>query len=350
MTVATNPLSKVEENKEQDHEQDHAYGLVRGTTKVVAGLYGQVKNCAPIIKTSFERVESRIPTEWVDYVTTKSEPIIDKVDNELDRQLDRVVPKVNQLQNVTLSDVTGAVVAVPSKVIAATGVKVGQWKSIRGDLSKKAVVRIEKGLAAAREYSATRGKEILHFDLIDYSEKVLDNASAVAKPIYEPLQKNLAAAVIKLNTAMTSLQETAAKKSADLHSRLQDAIVAARELSKTSVAYVRGKYNIISSQLPDEQQVQALAGNLPFPVRDALKFILHSPQLFLEVKAKADINSSKRTVENVNNLMGAVKEVVFSQGVQGGAEIEGAKEAPAAEMEDAKEAPAAEDATPESLP
>jgi len=255
--------------------------------------YDQVKNYSPMLKDGLENIESRIPADWVKRVTAASDPFIDVVDNQLDR---RVIVPVHDLRK-------------------ATGDKVVQWKSMRGDLSKKAVVRIENGLTAAREFSSHRGKEILHFDLIAYSQEVLDNANAVAKPLYEPVQQNMAAAVLKLNAAMTALQEAAVAKSAEMKAqfsaRLQAAIIAARALSSASVQFVNQKYHVISAKLPEEQKLLAMAEHLPYPAKDAVQFILHSPQLFLEVKSKADITTSKHIVENANSLMAAVKEVIF---------------------------------------
>jgi len=313
-------------------EEQQAYSLVRGTTNRVVGLYGQAKDYFPLLKNGLENVESRIPAEWVDRFTAASEPVIEKLDNQLDRVIapvqDRVIAPVQHRvvavkdlqQSVSLSDIKGAVTFVPTALITATGERVDQLKVFRGDLSKKAVVRLEESITAVREFSANRGKEMLHFDLVAYSEEVLDNASAAAKPLYEPVQKNLAAAIVKLTAAVAQLQDTAITKSnelkefsvarrAEVNARLQAAMAAARELSATSVTFVQQKYSHVSEQLPNEQRLQDLATQLPYPVKDAVQFILQSPQLFLEVKTRADLTSSKRAIENVNSLLAAVKEV-----------------------------------------
>jgi len=319
MTVET-PQTEV-----QTTEQ--TYGLVRGTTQLVSGFYGRVK-ANPYLKTSFETVESRIPNEWIERVTAVSEPMIEGIDTRLDTKIRQIDNATSPVRKMCLSDVKGAVVAVPTKVIAATaavptkviaatGEKVGQWKSMRGDLSKKAVVRIEKGLAVAREFSATKGKDMIHFDLIKYSEEVLDNASAVAKPLYEPVQKNLAAAVVKVNAAMVLLQEAATARREELTQRLHVAIAAARELSNHSVTFVQTKYSTISSKIPNSAATTAaLVGKLPArasPALDyAVEFILASPQLFLDVKSKADLNLSNGLKANVDNLLAAIKEVLVT--------------------------------------
>ena len=307
--------------------EQQAYSLVRGTTDRVVGLYGQAKDYSPLLKNGLENVESRIPAEWVDRFTAASEPVIEKLDNQLDRVIapvqDRVVAVKDLQQSVSISGIKGAVTSAPTALITATGERVDKLRVIRGDLSKKAVVRLEESITAVREFSANRGKEMLHFDLVAYSEEVLDNASAAAKPLYEPVQKNLAAAIVKLNAAVAQLQGTAVTKSAELkdfsvakrdelNARLQAAIAAARELSATSVTFVQQKYSDVSEQLPDEQRLQDLATQLPYPVKDAVKFILQSPQLFLEVKTKADLTSSKRAIENVNSLLAAVREVFIA--------------------------------------
>lgn len=276
------------ENMVDQAQEAHACGLVRGTTQRVYGLYGQVTEYSPMLKNGLESVYSRIPASVIDRVTAAAEPVIDGLDTQLE-----------QVHKVSLS------------AIAATEAKVGQWKSMRGDLSKKAVVRMEKGLTVVREFSANRGKEMLHFDLVEYSQQVLDNANTVAKPLYEPVQNNLAAAVIKLNNAVSSLQEHALAKSADLQARLLLAIKAARDLSATSVSYVQQKYETAAKVCADEEKLQSMASQLPFPASDAIQFILQSPHLFMQVRSKADLDASKRIIDNARSLLAAVKEVVF---------------------------------------
>lgn len=300
-------------------EVAQTYGLVRGTTQLVSGLYGKVKSYNPVLKNSIESVESRIPSEWLEKVTSVSEPMIEGIDSRLDH-------RINQIDTAIYAPVKGAV--------AATGEKVGQWKSIRGDLTKKTVVKIEKGLSAVREFSATKGKEMIHFDLIKYSEEVLDNANTVAKPLYEPVQKNLANAVLKVNQAMVQLQdtyttyntmvqetastynarlqETLAAKKADLTKRLHAARAAARELSSTSVTFVQHKYIAISEKFPAQYHPKALTARASPALDYAVEFILASPQLFMEVTSKADINLSNSLSANVDNLLRAVKEVMVS--------------------------------------
>lgn len=312
MTVETNPTNVVEAEAETE---EHHY--VRNTTKRVAGLYGHVKNSSSLIKSSLETVESRIPMMWIERFTSARDPVIDKLDN----QIEKVIKPVKELSNVSVTDVTGAVAARTRTLYTATEDKIGQWKSLRGDLSKKAVDRLERGLAAAKEFSANKGKDMIHFDLIAYSKEVLDNANAAAKPIYEPLQENMAAAIVKLNDAVTSLQVIVAARSvqtteqyeavrADLTARLHTAMNAARELSVTSIAYIQQKHSHLVSHIPPEYTPDLLASHLPYPMDAAVLFILHSPHLFLEVISKADITTSKRAIDNIQDLLAAVKEVV----------------------------------------
>jgi hypothetical protein len=345
---------------EQPMVADHPH-YVRMTSELAYNMYGAVKNSAPLLKAGFESVESQVPVAWIERFTAASDPVIDQLDNQID-QLSRVVntrviepvhtkvivpvkdaaaQRTDQLRSTVATRVVEPVkevaaktsamytargeelsAAVTTRVISPVQDKVitpamnmyaavparGEWKSVRGDLSKKAVARLEQGLVLAKEFSATRGKDIIHFDLIQYSTEVLDNASAAAKPLYEPLQEKLAAAVVKVNSTVTSLQEAVAQRSvqtteqyeavrAELVGRLHAAMSAARELSSTSVKFVQERYSAVQT------------GELK--LNDAVAYIMASPALFLEVKSKADFDTSKRAIDNAKSLLAAVKEVVF---------------------------------------
>jgi len=175
---------------------------------------------------------------------------------------------------------------------------------------KKAAARIEQGLTQVTEFSATRGKEIIHFDLIQYSKEVIDGASEAVsrkmdamKPMYEPVLQNLAASVLKANQAASNLRKSVldATQRANLRERLKSARQAARELSHNSVAYVQAKFGDLASHVRSPHE----------SFHKGLDFIASSPELFVKIKNKADLDASKHTLENLNNLLAAVRDVLF---------------------------------------
>jgi len=310
--------------------------VVRSTTNRVLGVYDRVKNFSPLLRYGFETVENHIPTS----VANLKDPVIDGLDTKIDDLKDRahkmmcpVQEKLKALDSdhdgkVSLADVKTSVSTKTAEIVTRTSEK---WKDLRGDLTKKAAERIEKGLGKVCEFSATRGKEIIHIDLIQYSREVIDGASATVsktfhdanatvKPYYEPVFQNVARSVLKVHEAMGQLQEAVVSLShekmeqarvarANLRLKLAKAIEAARELSTSSISFVHAKYGAAKgtvSSLPGQ-----VVSKLPVPAQKSVNFILSSPQLFTRIKDKAEIDASKRTMENINNLMGAVKEVVF---------------------------------------
>jgi len=200
-----------------------------------------------------------------------------------------------------------------------------KWKDLRGDLSKKAAMRLDQGLTQVREFSATRGKEIIHVDLIQYSKEVIDGASEAVsrkletlKPMYEPVLQNLAASVLKANQAASHLRQSVldATQRANLRERLKAARHAARELSSTSIAYVQAKCGDLVSQIPSPSD----------SLHKGMQFILSSPELFVKIKNKADLDASKHTLENLNNLMAAVRDVLFHDEPSAGVSTEEVEE------------------------
>jgi len=242
-----------------------------------------------------------------------------------------------------VGDVKTSVTNKTTEIVTKTTEK---WKDLRGDLTKKAAERIESGLGKVREFSATRGKEIMHIDLIQYSREVIDgasasvsqkfhDASATIKPLYEPIHQKIASSVLKANEAMVQLQEAVVTMStekmeqvklarANLKLKLKAAIDAARELSASSVSFVQTKYGVakgksiefVSNKYGEAKGAishmpEQIVSHMPTTAQKSVDFILSSPQLFARIKDKADIDTSKRTLDNLNNLMGAVKDVIF---------------------------------------
>jgi len=270
----------------------HNVGIVRGATNRFLSLYDQVKRVSPLLQFGLEKVE-HLP--W-----KQAEPVIDVLDD--------------RIGNITQC-VTGKVAAIQSKyqtskaAVSEGANKTGEkWKDLRGDLTKKAALRIEQGLSQAREFSATRGKEIIHFDLIQYSQVVIDGASDAVtrklKPMYDPVARNLVASVQKVNYAASQLRQSVVDVSerAHLRLRLKEARCAARELSSSSIAYVQAKYGDVSARIPDSSTLHK-----------CLQFITSSPELFQKIRTRADLDASKRILENLNNLMMAIRDVVFLQ-------------------------------------
>jgi len=276
-------------------------------------LYDQVKRVSPLLQFGLEKVE-KMP--W-----KKADPVIDGLDHRLGNLSQTVSSKVTLFQNKYQTGKTTVIEGVTKtgeniqtkyqtgKTTVIDGVtKTGEkWKDLRGDLSKKAAARIEQGLTQVCEFSATRGKEIIHIDLIQYSRDVIDGASSAVssgfdamKPVCEPIVRNLAASVLKANEAAKSLRQSVldASERAKLRQRLKDARRAARELSANSIAYVQAKSG-------------ELAAQSSAALHKGLQIIMSSPELFQKIKNKADLDVSKHTLENLNNLMTAIRDVLL---------------------------------------
>jgi len=271
-------------------------GFVRGETNRFLCLYDQVKRVSPLLQMGLEKVE-KMP--W-----NKAEPVIDVLDVRIDNLTQSVSSKVTAIQSKYQ---TGK--AVVNEGVAKTGEK---WKDLRGDLTKKAGLRIEQGLTQVREFSAHRGKDIIHFDLIQYSHDVIDGASDAVtrklKPVYDPIARNLAASVQKANQAASQLRQSVTEsvvgvsERAKLRLRLKEARCAARELSSNGIAFAQAKYGDLAARIPDSSTLHK-----------GLQFIASSPELFQKIKNKADLDASKRVLDNLNNLLLAIRDVVFQQ-------------------------------------
>jgi len=265
-------------------------GVVRGATNRFLGLYDQVKRASPLLQFGLERME-QIP--W-----KKADPVIDVLDTRINTITQNVTSKVTAIQ-AKFQTGKAAVAAGASKTSE-------KWKDLRGDLTKKAGLRIEQGLSQAREFSATRGKEIIHIDLIQYSRDVIDGASDAVtrklKPVYDPIARNLAASVQKASEAANQLHQSVFKLSerANLRLRLKQARRAARELASNSVVYVQAKYGDLAARIPDSSTLHK-----------GLHFIASSPELFKTVKSKADLDASKGLLQNLSDLMVAIRDVVW---------------------------------------
>lgn len=363
--VADQPVAAIAEGIEQEsiEQGEQESGLLRNyAVPKMAEIYNHVKDYNPVIKSSLETVETRIlqpvvaageariPSEWkdrasaagdqIDSLVTKSvnqtktavndkvlQPIQNTVTSVNDKVVHpitetvntRIVSPVRKVQGMSYDEVKGAVSGAASDTAL-------YWKDLRGDFSKKATLRLEEGLNKVTEFSATRGKDILHVDLIAYSRTVIDNASTVAKGKYEPLMELLAKSVERVNETRASLHAYLSEKAApltnavrvELQARLKSAIAAARELSTSSVAFVQQKYASVEEKyIPEKFHATAIKASLPPRAQGAVQFILDSPQLFSEVAEKADVDASKSVLDNMQSLLGAVKAVYYDHAEAG---------------------------------
>jgi hypothetical protein len=323
-------------------------------------LYGKVKSYSPLLKYGLETVEHHIPAA----ITKLGNPVIDGLDVRLDHiretasnvfspvqktyaglkgkateKASKVLVPVKETYKsldadqdgkVSLADVKTSAATKTTELVSRTNAK---WKDLRGEMTKKTTERLEKGLGKVCEFSATRGKEIIHVDLIQYCREVIDGASTtvshklhdasdVVKPLYEPAYYSICNGVLKLNEARHQLQEAVtslpsqtleqAKAARDnLRLRLRAALQAARELSTSGVSFVHTKYGAATeaaSKIPKE-----MISHLPLSAQKSVDFLLASPELFARIKEKADVDTSKRTLDNISNLLGAMKEVLLAR-------------------------------------
>lgn len=288
-------------------------GVVRGATQRLLGIYDQVKQMSPLLQVGFEKAEA-LPWKKADVVIDGLDSRITQITQIVTGHVTAVQTKyqegkaaVNDQYEKAQTKYQEGKAAVTGKyeegktLVCKTGEK---WKDLRGALTKKTGLRIEEGLGQIREFSATRGKEIIHIDLIEYSREVLDGASdAVSrklKPVYEPLSRNLAESVQKVNQAANQLRQALVLPDREqLKLKLKNARQAARELSSNGIAYAQGKYGDLSARIAETR------------LRRALEFIESSPELFKKIKDQADLNVSKGLLANIHDLVLAIRDVVM---------------------------------------
>lgn len=286
-------------------------GVVRDATKRVVDLYGRAKVYSPTLKYSLEAVECRIPTPLLDKMSAASEPVIDKLEMQIEMIKERVISPVKQTYQTSRESVI---------------TKSNSLLQFRSNFAQSALVQLNRSLTQIREFSATTGKDMIKVDLIAYSLEALENANIAAKPYYEPVNVQLYAAIERVNAAVASLQKLMAEAQTEsiervnayreeLQERLNQAVRCAHELSLTSVAYLKTKLGSLHDQIPAKYQPTTMYGRLPVSAKESVNFILGSPKLFVTVKEKADLDLSNKTMTNIVNLLTAVREV-FGQFVE----------------------------------
>jgi len=265
-------------------------GVVRGATNRFLGLYDQVKRASPLLQFGLEKVE-QIPWKLAD-------PMIDGLDTRIDDITYSVTSKVTAIQHKYQTS---------KAVVAAGAVKTTEkWKDLRGDLTKKAGLRIDQGLNRVREFTPARGKEIVYVDLIQYSRDIIDGASDAVtrklKPMYDPVARNLSISVRKASQAASHLRHSLADVTdpTNLRLRLKQARRAVRNLSNNGIAYAQAKYGDLASRIPDSSTLHK-----------SLEVIASAPNYLKNIKDKADLDASKSILENLKALILAIRVVVF---------------------------------------
>jgi len=360
-------------------------GIVLASTKRVLDVYGQVKDLSPMLKTSLETVESRVPEEWAGRLEAASAPVLTFADEQYDvvsarvgktvadvngkvaqvvadvnekivapardavttRVIEpvttRVIEPVSASVTKTVADVNEKMVGVRAAVTTRVAdVQAVQWKDLRGDLTRKAVERLERGFLDIKEFSATKGKDMIHIDLIAYSRATLDqsvaystgvvaNAKAAANPILAPVTENVVKAVEVVKSSVVALQEAAAEASvkraeelvavrAKLQERLAAAIEGMVELRTQGLALVAAKYGEVFARMPEKEALgDALLAKLPVSLHPSVRVLLsfnigdvQGISAISDVLASDLTAHSRRAIDRAAALVQAVKDVVFA--------------------------------------
>lgn len=309
-------------------------GIVRGTTNGMLHLYYRMKNMNALFKYSAEAVENMQGGAIPKFVESFSEPIIVGLDSRIGyarKAVEANVDFAKRTMNTCLispvnesfvglldADKDGqvSVADVRNSVACAAGVareKIGDnfmhWKSLRGKLSKKATERLEQGLSGVSEFSATRGKEMIHFDLIDYSKKFLDSSAPILRPRIDPFLEPVLAAWARTHASVEAVQQLAMQQGgARAAFSLGNTASAAKKLKQGLAKAVSTSQQLAFATV---QYIDKNVNSLPTPLQSTVRFILESPQMVAAIKEQADFNTSKNTLDNVSNLLSAVGIVVF---------------------------------------
>jgi len=184
-----------------------------------------------------------------------------------------------------------------------------RWRSLRGDLTRKATQRLEAGLSTARAFSSGQLKSYIHVDLIEYATEVVDNAQSAAKPHYERINEQLAHAVVRVNSALEAVQVAAQKgrelvSPTELQQRLRLAIASARHLSTQGVQFVQENKSMLTYE------------NLRSLPSQSVNFIMNAPAFFQNLqKAHEEGQLHPQQlgliIVPINSLLTAVGDVIF---------------------------------------
>lgn len=336
----------------QQGEQQVIYHSLQYLQKYIQETYGSVKTWSPeYVKSTLATIEN-LPA--VNSITGKlasvSEPLINSLDQRIGGVLTNLdISNLSDLKSkagkltedltmagktyVTIraeslksqaeplynraleikTDIEGRVDGIKNEI----GTKAVQWNSVRGDLSKKSIQRLEDGFSSVKLFSSEQSKAYLHIDLIQYATEVIDNAQTTVKPTFEILNQKIATGVLAVTTSISSFQEMALQKSkqsleqaeafrAELRVRLAKAIAASRELSHLGAEYVVVCYHRAIQSI-DRSQLQST-------VNDSVHYILEAPKLFTALAARLEqIGDFSGALESIHKLLASLQEVVIAR-------------------------------------
>lgn len=277
MTVETPPV-------EQPIDTKYVRKSVDGVKSLTLSTYASIKDLSPYTKQIAEAAEDRFG--WVAEPLSKYYAATEPVIESLDGRVDNIITAASTLKTKAVTTVdtvkTTAVTTVDSvKSKAITTVDSVKSKavitvdSVKSEAAKKSQQAYES-FSQVKEFSATRGKEMIHVDLIAYAEEVLDNANNIAKPTYLAIQKKLAVAITNVNTSVHQLQEAVVDRvnRAELQEKMEIAIERVRELAKYGSSYVNSNVEVLRVFAKEQQSL--IHTNL----EKSIDYILSAPELF----------------------------------------------------------------------
>lgn len=239
-----------------DDKSAYVRKTLEGVTTLAVSGYGSLKAYSSFTKNIAEAAEGKLG--WVAEPVTKYyakfEPMIDMADD----RVDSLITKAGDIKSRTVE-------------------KAQQAKELREQLSTKAVDRLNTSFNQIKEFSATRSKDIIHIDLIEYASEVLDNANNIAKPTYLAVQEKLSVAIENVNSSVSALQDALVEQGLtreELQEKLNIAVLRVRELSKSGQQYVTDNFEVLSAYT--KQKTTELHSALDTSVA----YVLKSPELF----------------------------------------------------------------------
>lgn len=232
---------------------------VEGVTTLAVSSYGSLKEWSSFTKNIAEAAEGKL--SWVAEPMTKYYAKVEPMIDMADEGVDSLITRAGDIKSRTVE-------------------KAQQAKELRQELSAKAVERLSKSFDQVKEFSATRSKEIIHIDLIEYASEVLDNANNIAKPTYLAVQEKLSIAIENVNSSVSALQDAMAEQGltrAELQEKLNLAILRVRELSKTGQQYVTDNFEVLSAFT--KQKTNELQSTAQSALDASVTYVLKSPEL-----------------------------------------------------------------------
>jgi len=289
------------------------------TSNIKNGIETRAESIKTGIETRAETIKSEIGKQAEPYYTKALE-----IKSDLGKQAEPYYTKALEIKTdlETRADALKTDIETKAGAIKTElDTKAVQWKSVRGDLSKKTIQRLEEGFSSVKQFSSEQSKAYLHIDLIEYATEVIDNAQTTVKPTFEALNEKVASGILTVSKSISSFQEMASQKTqegmeqaeawrAELRRRLSKAIAASRELSHHSAEYVVVRYRKIQGL--DREQLRAA-------FKDSVQYILESPQLFAKLTQRLEQVGNDLTsisaLEHINRLLSSLQEVIIPSSV-----------------------------------